>query len=149
MRESYSTTGDQTITTVAATALGLTSAANLRPAIKMIAFGVTGTPADAALMWTVQRYTAAGTATAVVPLPSNPRFSASTTTSGSNHTVEPTYTSTGKLFVLPVNLRVPYTLYLPPGSEFVLPGTAANGVGVYTLHATQINDYQVNMLFEE
>ena len=65
-----------------------------RPAlIYDLIFGTEATPADAAILWTVQRCTAAGTSTAVTFAYLDPGDSASEFDAGENDTIEPTHTA--------------------------------------------------------
>lgn len=97
-----------------------------------IMFGSEATPADAAILWTVQRCSAAGTSTAVSPLALDPADAATESDAGENHTIEPTYTAGAILLNLPVNQRATFRWVAAPGGELVVPATAANGVGIQT-----------------
>lgn len=134
---SYAVSGTQnTCSSSRKTALGLISATTIRPAIKQILIGASGTPADNALAWIVQRFTAAGTSTGVTPKPLDPANPASIATAGENHTVEPTYTSGEVMFEISLNQKASYLWQALPGGEIILPATAANGVGVGASNAT-------------
>ena len=58
-----------------------------------IIFGSDATPADNAFNYQVQRFTAAGTSTAVTPQPLDAADFATESTAGKNHTIEPTRSS--------------------------------------------------------
>ena len=79
----------------------------------------------------LQRFTAAGTTTAVTPSGTDPSDPAATLfTAGSNATVEPTYTAGVVIDDKGVNPRGLYrwTAYAPD-AEIIMPATAANGLG--------------------
>jgi hypothetical protein len=97
-------------------------------------FGSEATPADAAILWSVRRSTAAGTSTAVVVGYLDPGDSASESDAGENHTIEPTYSSTDGFTMLSValNQRATFRWVAAPGMEIVVPQTASNGIGIET-----------------
>ena|SRR3990167_471279 len=112
------------------TIIGLTSAATIRPHLYYISFGSDATPADQAFNMTVQRYTAAGTATAVTPHAHDPANPASLAAGASNHTAEPTYTAGAILLDFAINQQATFQYQTIPEEGFVLPATAANGAGL-------------------
>jgi len=95
-------------------------------------FGSEATPADAALLWTLQRCTAAGTGTSVTPQALDPADAATEADAAENHTIEPTYTAGGILLNIPLNQRATFRWVAAPGGELVAPATAANGFGLQT-----------------
>jgi len=97
-----------------------------------IMFGSEATPNDAAILWTFQRYTAAGTSTAVTPQALDPADAAFLGQAGENHTIEPTYTASAILLNVPLNQRATYRWVAAPGGELVYPATTANGIGIQT-----------------
>ncbi len=126
----YTEIGDQNATATM-TILGLTSAATIRPHLYHITFGSDATPADQAFNMTLQRYTAAGTATSVTPVPQDPANPASLAAAGSNHSAEPTYTSALILHNFAINQQGTMVWQTDPEYGFVAPATAANGYGLY------------------
>lgn len=126
----YSTTTIDT-DTVNTTVGGLTSATTIRPSIYDIVIGSDATPADQASKFIFQRYTVAGTSTAVTPQALDPADPASllASTTGQAHTVEPTYTANAILLPIALNQRATYRWVAAPGGELVMPATAANGIG--------------------
>ena len=94
--------------------------------------GSEATPADAAILWTVRRCTAAGTSTGVTPQNLDPADATTEYDAGENHTIEPTYTAGAILLNIPVNQRATFRWVAQPGGELVLPATAANGCGIET-----------------
>src|SRR3990167_2046071 len=67
--------------------------------------------ADNPFLYVLQRCTAAGTSTGVVPQPLDPAECATEMDAGENHTVEPAHTAGGGL---------------------IFPATASNGIGIAT-----------------
>lgn len=129
MGRRYSSDGNQNAA-AAVSILGLTSAATIRPKIYEIIFGSGATPADQAFNMNLQRYTAAGTATAVTPRPLDPNDPASLAAAGENHTVEPTYTADLVLLSFSINQQATFRWVVPPEEGIMLPATAANGAGL-------------------
>jgi hypothetical protein len=78
----------------------------------------------------VQRCTAAGTSTAVVPQPLDPADATTEMDAGENHTIEPTYTAAAILLQIPLNQRATFRWVAAPGGELVAPATASNGLGI-------------------
>lgn len=95
-------------------------------------FGSEATPADAAILWTVRRCTAAGTSTAVTPQQLNPADPVATAECGENHTIEPTYTANAIMLNVPLNQRATFRWVAAPGGEIVVPATDENGIGIET-----------------
>lgn len=97
-----------------------------------IMFGSEATPADAALLYQVNRVTAAGTSTGVTPQNLDPADATTEFDAGENHTIEPTYTSGAILLNIPLNQRATFRWVAAPGGELVTPATASNGLGIRT-----------------
>ena len=98
-----------------------------------INFSSESTPADVAILFTMQRYTAKGTVgAAVVPQPLDPADAAFLGEAGEGHTIEPTYTAAQILGNFSVNQRATFRWVAVPGCEWVWPATTANGIGVQT-----------------
>ena len=146
----YAASGQQaTCTTTLKTALGLTGGTTTRPAIQQLLIGTSSTPADNALTWIAQRYTAAGTSTAVVPKPLNSGDPVCIATAGQNHSVEPTYTSAEFLFKLALHQKASHIWQALPGCEWVLPATASNGVGIGALSAAFTGALDASIVFAD
>jgi hypothetical protein len=129
MARNYSIDGRDT-NTASTTILGLTSAATVRPKIYSILVGSYGTPNDYAAEYALQRYTVAGTSTAVTPQALDPGDPAALASAGEAHSAEPTYTANAILLTIPKNQRATILWQCKDGKELVLPATAANGVGL-------------------
>jgi hypothetical protein len=145
----YSIAGTRAVTSPTKTLLGLTATSGVRPRIADIMWGSAATPADNAIEWLLQRYTAAGTSTSVTPTALDPADPTATATAGQNHTVEPTYTSGAVLLDVPMNQRSTQRWVASPGYEFVCPATAANGAGWQPVHASFTGNTTSTILFEE
>ncbi len=97
-----------------------------------VIFGSEATPADAAIQWVAQRYTAKGTVTAVTPKPLDLADPAFLGEAGENATGEPTYTSAEVMLSLSLNQRATFRWVAAPGGEWVWPATSASGIGFKT-----------------
>ena len=97
-----------------------------------IILGSEATPADAAILWTVRRCSAAGTSTAVVPQNLDPADATTEYDAGENHSIEPTFTAAAILLNVPLNQRATFRWVAAPGGELVMPATASNGFGIET-----------------
>ncbi len=117
------------------TAVLITSATTVRPKIFSYMWSTLGAAADGVLEWIIQRFTAAGTTTAVTPRNLDATDPATALSSGgSNATVEPTYTANSSLGDRGLNQRATYTWNAwTEGAQLVAPATAASGVGIACL----------------
>lgn len=150
MGRRYAITGQRVCAASAPqTLLGLTTTTAIRPRIYDVLLGVSGSPADNAILWNMQRYTAAGTATSVTPTALDSGDPAATASAGKAHTVDPTYTSGAVLFNLALNQRASHRWVAAPGGEIVLPATASNGAGLYATHASFTGNIDGTIMFEE
>jgi hypothetical protein len=149
MGRNYSIDGSQAVASPTDTALGLTSATTIRPQIYDVIFGSSATPADNALNWLLQRYTAAGTSTAVTPEPLDPDDPAALAAGGENHTAEPTYTANAILLNISANQRSTQRWVSAPGGELKMPATAANGAGLQPVHSSFTGTVEATIHFEE
>src|SRR5512145_1524448 len=93
-------------------------------------FGSEAAAADNPFLYVLQRFTAAGTSTAVVPQPLDPADAATEMDAGENHTVEPTYTAAAILYELPLNQRASFRWIATERGRMIAPATASNGVGI-------------------
>jgi hypothetical protein len=143
--------GDQTVTSSFLTVAGLTGATTIRPEICEIKLGASGTPADNALVWLLQRYTAAGTSTGVTPSARNPANDGLHLASfGSNHTSEPTYTSAKLPFSIPpLHQKNSLIWQAYAGEGIVIPATANNGVGIQVKSSAYTSDVVAGMAWKE
>lgn len=132
-----------------ATTLTLTSTTAIRPEIYDIEMGFSSSPADNALAVKVQRFTAAGTNSALTPQALDPADPASTSTAGKSNSVEPTYTANAILFHLAMNQRASQRWIADPRGPLKLPATANNGAGLYAVHASATPTFDSTLWFNE
>lgn len=132
----YSADGEQNVASPTDSILGITGGTTVEPSVYFVALSSSGTPEDTSIQWFGGRHTAAGTATAVTPEPLGPTTTASTTTAGENHTVEPTYTAGAIVFRLALNQRATHSIHLDPDGALVVPASANNGITLYPVHAS-------------
>lgn len=151
MSRCYAIDGTRAVASPTKTVLGLVATTAIRPLIYFMVFGASGTPADNALQWLIQRFTAAGTSTAVTPEPLDNAAGqpAASATAGENHTVEPTYTAGDVLLNVPLNQRATYNWQAREGRELKLPAVAANGIGVQPVHASYTGNVETTIHYEE
>jgi hypothetical protein len=122
----------QATTSTYKTQLALTAAtATLtRGLIQEIDVGTPGTPADNYLEYDISRQTAAGTSTAVTPVPLDTTSRAAGTVGSANFTAEGTITATSSVFYLALNQRASYRWVAAPGSELVIPAVNLAGLAI-------------------
>jgi hypothetical protein len=145
----YAVTGTVTVAGTAKTAIDVVATAAIRPAIFDFTVGTTGTPADNVCTWSVKRFTASGTRTGVTPSLLDSGDPAATALSGQTHTVEPTYTASTVLWEAGINQRATYRWVAAPGAELVMPATASNGIGIYTLSTAYASTAEASVMFNE
>lgn len=149
-RRAYSIDGQAAVASPTKSLLGLTvGGTTYRPWVYDLFIGASATPADNALLWYIQRSTAAGTLTAVTPSPVDPGDPAATTTAGQAHSVEPTYTAGKILFHLALNQRATHRAIFDPDAPLVIPATSNNGLGLYPVHGSFTGNVDATMHFAE
>jgi len=97
-----------------------------------IVVGSEAAAADNPFLYVLQRFTAAGTSTAVTLQPLDPADAATEADCGQNHTVEPTYTANQILLDIPLNQRSTFRWIATEGGRLITPATASNGLGIQT-----------------
>lgn len=113
------------------TIVALTGGTTVRPAIYDVILSSNATPADNSSEWQIRRSTVAGTGgSAVTPAPLDSQDPASTTTAINGPSAEPTYTAGAVLLDFAVNQRATFRWVAAPGSELLVPATAAAGLGL-------------------
>jgi hypothetical protein len=127
--------------------LGSTTA--VRPEIYDVDLGSSATPADNALLWSMQRATALGTTTAQTPSPVDPGDPASTSSLGINASVEPTYTANLILFNVALNQRATHRVPFDPLGRPKCPATANNGIGLYCANSSFTGNNTGHLYFNE
>lgn len=145
----YSVYSQDPVASPTKSTLGITSATTIRPEIYDVLLGSSATPADNAINWRAQRYTAAGTNTARTPSPLDPGDPASLASGAVTHTAEPTYTSGLILFSLALNQRASHRWVADPRGPMKMPATASNGIGFYPVHASFTGNTDITVYFCE
>ena len=151
MAKRYALTGQATTAASATlplmTVMGATTA---RPKIYDIIVGSAATPADNAAKFQIQRCTTAGTAgSALTPQALDAADPASVVTSGlAIFSVGPTLTANAFLLQWSQNQRATFRWVAAPGSELVIPATAANGLALMSPSGAAIA-YDITIEFEE
>jgi hypothetical protein len=145
----YEVDGTRNVNSPTKTILGITGATNIRPYIYDGGLGSSAAPADNAITWFMQRDTTAGTSTAVTPTNVDNGDPVAITAAGQNHTVEPTYTAGAILFHQALNQRGAWKLNLDPFTPLMVPPTAANGIGLYPVHASFTGAVDAHLYFCE
>ncbi len=145
----YFAGGQAAVASPTKTLLTLTSTTAIRPSIFDLYLGSSATPADNAILWKMQRSTAAGTSTVFTAIAIDPGDPAATATVGTAHSVEPTYTSNALLFWLALNQRATHRAILDPNGPLVAPATANNGIGLYPIHASFTGNVDATVYFFE
>lgn len=111
------------------TIVGVTGGTTIRPYLIDLMISSNATPADNSSEWLLQKSTAAGTSTAVTPKPLDDADPVAISTSGKNHSVEPTYTGVGLLDIAH-NQRATFRWIAAPNEEIIVAATASNGLGL-------------------
>lgn len=116
------------------TPICLTGGTTVRPRVCGYCVSTDGTPtSDQGVLFRVARTTAAGTSTAQVPNP--PDLTAAVATVGVNCTVEPTYSGVNLIERVFNPRQTHQWIAYDPTQEFVIPATAANGIGIQIVAA--------------
>lgn len=152
-RRAYSVDGQAAVASPTKSLLGITGGTTWLPCIYDLWIGASGAPADNALLWYLQRDTAAGTATSVTPTPlgvgSVGAGMAANTTAGKAHSGEPTYTANLILLHVALNQRASHRANLDPDAPLVTPATANNGIGLYPVNASFTGNADATIWFYE
>lgn len=129
-----------------------TGATTLRRAwIYDVSFGTDGAPGDTQMLYTVDRQTTVGTASAAVPAPLDAGDAAALITANVNHTAEPTITADTALIEMPFYQRGSYRWTTIPGGgdELVVPAVNTNGIGARAKSASYTGTVTCAMRFFE
>lgn len=129
--------------------LVLTGATTIRPCVYDVIMGTNGTAADNALLWVVERTTAAGTTTSVTPAPLDFDDPAALASAGENATVAPTITAATELLEIAANQRATQRWVASPGGALRIPDAANNGLTCNVRHASYTGNCQVTFHHEE
>ncbi len=124
--------------------------ATLRRAwISDVSFGTDGTPADNAMVWKLDRQTAAGTPVVATAVPLDPADAATNMVLGINHSAEPTVTAETILLEIGVNQRASYRWVAAPGSELVVPATNLAGIGLRAKSPAYASTVSGSIIYQE
>lgn len=148
----YRSSGSQTLTSSIHVALVIGSNASTvqRNWIEEYTIANVGTPADLVTLHTVQRTTAIGVQTAVVPTVLDFADRAAQADVGENSDATgPTFTSAEEIDEVPLNNRALYRWVSTPGFQIVCPATAGDGIGWGATHASAVTDWRVQMVHSE
>lgn len=96
----------------------------------------------------IQRCTTVGTATPIVPAPTDTADQPCGTVANNLHTVDPTYTAATVLLSIPMNQRTTMHWICPPDSPIVWPAVNLNGVGIRQRAASALT-HSANVIFAE
>lgn len=111
-----------------------------RIGIAEVTFGSEATPGDTALLWTLQRVTAAGApagGTAVTPEPLDPADPASVAAAVAARTTDPTI-GAAQVLRIPVHQKATFRWQAAPGKDPKCPATASLGWAILTPTSTAI-----------
>lgn len=126
----YSAALERTLSTTASIGtVGAPGSGMRRIEVCEVILGVEGTPGDTSLKLAAQKYTAAGTSTAVTPTLISDANVASAAVAGQNHTVEPTYTANAFVLKESQNQRSTVRWVENMGDGIIIPATANAGIG--------------------
>lgn len=125
--------------------------AAVRSMVYEIQFGSSGTPADNAASFAVQRCTTTGTAgSSYTPVALDPGDPAAVTTCGlATFSVGPTLTSNSFLYNFGINQRTTFRWIAAPGSELKIPATANNGLAFMPINVSTAWTPQFTVLIAE
>jgi len=125
----YVTTGAMALI-AADSVLSVIGAATVRPSLYDLVLSSSSAPNDYSADFQLQRFSADGTGTGVTPTALDFADPASVSTSKHTYTVEPTLTAGELLLRIAHNLRATVRWVAAPGSEFVIPALAGDGVAL-------------------
>ncbi len=130
--------------------LAVYATAAVRPRITDIIIGSSGTPADAAVEWYVQRVTSAGTTPggSVTPAPLDANEAAAV--AAANYGIWAAEPTAGTLLMQwGINQRATFRWVAAPGYELIAPATANNGISLMSNLVSAGFTAEMTMLFEE
>ena len=111
--------------------------------------GSDATPADTGFEWVVQRSSASGTGTAVVPARLDIADAEMVGDAQENHSIEPTYTATEEVFDIALNLRATFRWVAAPDGEMIIPATDNAGLGWACDHASATGNQKLSIHMSE
>jgi hypothetical protein len=126
------------ITTTLKSAVGIRQPAAATNSIQIytLVIGSAATTADANVEYVVQRYSTAGTSTAVTPADVEDTGATAATVAGQTFTAEPTVVTNSILWDNGLNQRATYTIVWAPGYEWRIGVTNTRQVTLAAKHAS-------------
>ncbi len=149
MGRRYTAVDDQNCGSSLSTVIANVAATTVKPRVYEWIFGTAGTPADNAMVYTVQRHSAIGTGDTLTEQPLDPDDPAALSACTGNHSGEPTYTANLMLLVVALNQRATFRWVAPPRGEMTLAASATAGVGLQTIHTSYTGLYNGQLFWEE
>lgn len=150
MAKCYAVSGNATNTQSSTLPLvGISGGTTVRPAIYEFVFGSSGSPADNAASFLIQRGTTVGASSAFTPIAMDSGDPAAITTAGITYTTGPTLTANAYLYEFGLNQRQLFRWVANPGAEFRVPATSANGIFVLNPAVSSTWTAQFSLLFQE
>ena len=144
----FVTTGSMALI-AADTVLSVIASTTVRPRIYDILLSSSSAPNDYSADFQLQRFSADGTGTAVTPQPLDFNDRAAVATSKHTYTAEPTLTANEVLLRVSHNQRATCRWVAAPGSEFVIPALAGDGLALLcNAVSTQFTEV-ATIMFEE
>jgi hypothetical protein len=129
--------------------IGHDATAVQRGCLNRMTISVSGTPADNAIIWTLQRCTTTGTMTGVTPATRDTADGAADLIASENATAEPTYTASTEMFDNAINQRATLIVVYDDRNEIIIPATANNGLGLKATHASFTGNSEVTFTWTE
>lgn len=145
----YCVEGTTAVASSAVTQAALIASTAVRGEIFQIIIGTSGVPADNALLWKAQRFTAAGTGSAYTPHALDPADPAASCSGQVTNTIEPTYTSGILVWHAATNQRATLVFTCNPGANLKIPATSSNGIGIFNLNASYTGNADTCFYFSE
>jgi hypothetical protein len=148
---SVTCTGPSSASGATAVTIGtLIASTSIRGFLESFGGGTSSTPADMAINWILQRFTASGTAgTNPVPAANDSAAPASLVSAGQALSAEPTYAAAKELFQEGFNQRNSFREFRRPGREIIIPATSANGVGLAAISSGAAPTCEVTFDFHQ
>jgi len=129
--------------------IGHDASAVQRGCLTRMTISSSGTPADNAIIWTLQRCTTTGTMTSVTPAVRDVADGAADLTASENASAEPTYTASTELFDHAINQRATLIVVYDERNEIIIPATANNGLGVKAAHSAFTGNAECTLTWTE
>lgn len=129
--------------------IGHDASAVQRGSLNRMTLSCSGTPADNAIIWTLQRCTTTGTMTTLTPALRDVSDGPADLVASENATAEPTYTASTEMFDNAVNQRATLIVVYDDRNEITIPATANNGLGLKAAHASYTGNAEATFTWVE